>query len=373
MRFGTFHLAEAPENLSPGEALAAELRQVVLAERLGFDSVWLAEHHFTSYCVVNDALTFASHVAAATSDVRIGTAVSVLPLHHPVEVAERGALVDVLSNGRLLLGVGRGYSATEFGAFGLDLAGRRGRFEEALDIVLKAWSQERFDHEGEFWSLKDVALLPRPAQQPHPQVLVASSGSPETVASIAARGLPFLLGDDFLTPADTAARIRAYATCADEAGLPQDVSGVLVGESWIMLKVHMAESEKEARRMAGPYALWRHRKVHELQPVGSAPTLLAKVADRISAAKGLISDPRKKHWADVTADDLTSYGLFGTPDDVAKKVEEFEAAGMRNIILSFGFGGMPEVVVRRSMKQFAQEVAPAFTRAAPVARAGARS
>lgn len=373
MRFGTFHLAEAPEDLSPGEALAAELRQVALAEQLGFDSVWLAEHHFTSYCVVNDALSFASHVAAVTSTVRIGTAVSVLPLHHPVEVAERATLADVLSSGRLLLGVGRGYSATEFGAFGLDLAGRRERFEEALDIVLKAWTHERFDHEGKFWTLKDVALTPRPFQTPHPQVLVASSGSPETLARVAARGLPLLFGDDFLTPQDVENRTEAYRAGASEAGLSSEAAGVLVGDSWVMLKIHMAESQKEARKMAGPYALWRHRKVRELQPAGLAPTLASRVTDRLPAARALISDPARKHWSDVTEDDLTSFGLFGTPDDVAKRIDEFEAAGVRNIILSFGFGGMPEMMVRRSMKLFATEVAPAFTGATPITRAGSRS
>ena len=373
MRFGTFHLAEAPEVLSPGEAISAELRQVVLAEDLGFDSVWLAEHHFTSYCVVNDALSFASHVAAITSNVRIGTAVSVLPLHHPVEVAERATLVDVLSNGRLILGVGRGYSATEFRALGLDLKGRRDRFEESLDIVLKAWTNERFDHEGEFWTLKDVALTPRPLQTPHPQVIVASSGSPETLARVAGRGLPLMFGDDFLTPEAVAKRIDAYRAGASEAGLSPDGAGVLVGDSWLMLKIHMAESRKEARRMAGPYALWRNTKVHELEPVVASPALVSRVAKRAPGAKVLVSDPAKKHWTDVTADDLTGFGLFGTPDDVAKKIEEFEAVGIRNIILSFGFGGMPEMMVRRSMKQFATEVAPAFTGSTAVARAGSTS
>ncbi|HEY5625180.1 MAG TPA: LLM class flavin-dependent oxidoreductase [Dehalococcoidia bacterium] len=370
MRFGTFHLAEAPEDLSPGEALAAELRQVALAEQLGFDSVWLAEHHFTSYCVVNDALSFASHVAAVTSTVRIGTAVSVLPLHHPVEVVERATLVDVLSNGRLMLGVGRGYSETEFGAFGLDLAGRRERFEEALDVVLKAWTNERFDHEGRFWTLKDVALTPRPLQTPHPPVLIASSGSPETLARVGARGLPLLFADDFLTPRSAEKRIDDYRAGAAEGGLSPDATGVLAGDSWIMLKIHVAESQKAARKMAGPYALWRHRKVRELRPAEPAPTLASKVADRLPTAKALVSDPARKHWSDVTEEDLTSYGLFGTPDDVAKKIEEFEEAGVQNIILSFGFGRMPEMMVRRSMKQFAAEVAPAFTGVTPAARAG---
>jgi alkanesulfonate monooxygenase SsuD/methylene tetrahydromethanopterin reductase-like flavin-dependent oxidoreductase (luciferase family) len=140
-----------------------------------------------------------------------------------------------------------------------------------------------------------------------------------------------------------------------------------------MLKIHLAESRKEARRMAGPYAIWRHKKVHELAPAGSAPTLLSKIAKRAPGVKVLITDPAKKHWSDVTADDLTSFGLFGTPDDVAKKIEEFESAGMRNIILSFGFGGMPEMMVRRSMKRFAADVAPSFAQSAPAARSGSTS
>ncbi len=125
--------------------------------------------------------------------------------------------------------------------------------------------------------------------------------------------------------------------------------------------------------MAGPYALWRHNKVHDLEPAWGSPTLLSKIAKRAPAAKVLISDPAKKHWMDVTADDLTSFGLFGTPDDVAKKIEEFEAAGIRNVILSFGFGGMPEMMVRRSMKRFATEVAPVFTSSTSVTRASSTS
>jgi len=372
MRFGTFHLAQAAGEISPGEVLRAELRQAALAEQLGFDSVWFAEHHFSSYCVTSDALTLASHAAAATSSVRIGIAVSVLPLHHPLEIAERATLVDILSDGRLMLGVGRGYSATEFAAYGLDLAGRRERYEEALDVLLKAWSEERFDHEGSFWTLRGVALYPRPVQTPHPPVLVASSGSPETTARIAARGLPFMIGDDFLTPRKVAGRIETYRACAAEAGVSPEAASILIGDSWVMLKIHLATSTEEARRLAGPYVLWRHRKVHELEPGAPAPTLLSKVRDRIPGAKALVHAPEQKHWSDVTEADLTSYDLFGTPDDVAKKIEEYRAAGVRNMILSFDFGGMPEVLVRRSMKQFAAEVAPAFQDGATLstARAG---
>lgn len=360
MKFGAFLLSQAPGESSPGDALHAGLRQIALAEELGFDSVWLAEHHQTSYCVVTDALTFASYAAAVTSSIRIGIAVSVLPLHHPLEIAERATLVDILSNGRLTLGVGRGYSATEFNTYGLDLATRRDRFEEALDIILKCWSEERFDHVGEHWTLRDVSLYPRPVQSPRPQVLVATSGTPETAARIAARGLPFIQGHEFLTPRKVGEQIETYRQHALAAGLSEAAVSTLLGDSWLSLKVHLADTTREAKALAGPYALWRFRKSHELQPSMSGRTLLTKVRDRVPGAKAMITSPENKPWAEVTADDMAEYDLYGTPEEVVAKIKEYRAVGVRNIICSFDFGGMPEMAARRSMKLFAAEVAPAF-------------
>jgi alkanesulfonate monooxygenase SsuD/methylene tetrahydromethanopterin reductase-like flavin-dependent oxidoreductase (luciferase family) len=360
MKFGGFLLSQAPGESSPGDVLRAGLRQVALAEELGFDSVWLAEHHQTSYCVVSDALTFAAYAAAVTSRIRLGIAVSVLPLHHPLEIAERATLVDILSDGRLTLGVGRGYSATEFHTYGLDLPTRRDRFEEALDIILKCWSEERFDYDGEFWKLRDVSLYPRPVQSPHPQVLVATSGTPETAARIAGRGLPFILGHEFLSPRKVGDLIETYRQRALASGLSEAAVGVLLADSWLSLKVHLADTTREAKALAGPYALWRFRKGHELQPSMSGPALMAKVRDRVPGAKALITNPENKPWAEVTAQDMAAYDLYGTPEDVTMKIDEYRAVGVRNIICSFDFGGMPEMVARRSMKLFAAEVAPAF-------------
>jgi alkanesulfonate monooxygenase SsuD/methylene tetrahydromethanopterin reductase-like flavin-dependent oxidoreductase (luciferase family) len=372
MRFGLFLLSQSPADASADEVLRAGLRQVTLAEELGFDSVWLAEHHQTDYCIVSDALTYAAHVAAITSDIKIGIGVSVLPLHHPLEIVERATLIDIMSNGRLMLGVGRGYSATEFNTHGLDLETRRDRFEEALDIILKAWSGERFDHTGRFWNLRNVELNPHPIQWPHPQVLVATSGTPETAARIAARGLPFIQGDEFLTPEIVADRIRTFRECAEVTGAPREITAALLADSWLSLKVHLAISTKEAKLEAGEYALWRFRKGHELQPSMVGPSLRTKLRERIPGARSVITDPRSKHWSEVTADDMAGFDLYGTPDDVIDRISQFRDAGVQNIICSFDFGGMPEMMVRRSLKMFAAEVAPHFQTRTSIASSGGR-
>ncbi|MEX0683798.1 MAG: LLM class flavin-dependent oxidoreductase [Dehalococcoidia bacterium] len=373
MRFGAFLLSQASGDPAPGDVMRAGLRQVMLAEELGFDSVWLAEHHQSTYCLVSDALTFACYAAAATSSIRIGIGVSVLPLHHPLEIAERATLVDILSGGRLVLGVGHGYSATEFRAYGLALESRRDRFEEALDVVLKCWNEERFDHDGKYWTLQDVALQLRPVQSPHPQVLVATAGTPESTARIAARGLPFILGDDFQTPHKVADRINTYRKSAAAAGLSDAAADVLVAESWLSLKVHIAGTTTEAKAEAGPHALWRHRKLHELQPSLEGPTLRAKTRSRVPGARMIINDPACKHFSEVTAEDMAKYDLFGTPEDLVSKIAEFHAVGVRNIICCFDFGGMPEMMVRRSMKLFATEVAPEFQGGTRLAKASSKS
>lgn len=364
MKFGAFFLSQAPDHLlTPAQALSNELGQIRLAEELGFDSVWLAEHHKSTYCVVNDTLTYASHVAAVTSRVRIGLGVSVLPLRNPIEFAERVALVDILSGGRLDVGVGRGYSKTEFAMFGVPMGDRRERFEEALDVVLRAWTEDGFDFDGTYYRFHDVALVPKPLQMPHPPVFLASSGTPETLVSIARRGMPFLVSEDFLTPARMGERMETYRRIAAEAGRVTTETEDAIGRSRLMQKVHLASTTAEAREFAKPYAMWRYRKVHEeMQPPSARPTMATKLRHRAPALKRVLNAPHLKDPDEVTADDLVAHDLFGTPDDCIETLRRFEAAGVRNIICWFSYGGMPDEAVRRSMRLFAREVMPVFER-----------
>ena len=363
MRFGVFFLSQAPEGTTtPAEALRCELRQMQLAEELGFDSVWLAEHHQSSYCIIPDALTYASHVAAITSRIRIGLAVSVLPLRNPLDFVERATLIDILSGGRLDVGVGRGNSQVELQTYGVSFGERRDRFEEALDFVIRAWTDQHFDFEGQFWKFRDVALFPRPLQSPHPPLYVASSGSAETMENIARRGLPLLISEGFMTPDKMGERLKTYRSLTVQAGHSVAHAERAAARSWIAQKAYLAGTTADAREFAGPYLLWRHRAQLNLGVPGASPTIASKLRKHAPPLKPVLNAPQMKDPAEFTGDDLVADGLFGTPDDCIKRLLEFERAGVRGVILSFSYGGMPDEHVRRSMELFAKEVMPALER-----------
>jgi alkanesulfonate monooxygenase SsuD/methylene tetrahydromethanopterin reductase-like flavin-dependent oxidoreductase (luciferase family) len=188
VKFSTFHSfmltdakGVAPDHLLEGQrvgsthhrAIADELQLIRAADRLGFDSCWMREHHFTDYGFLPNTMTMAAHAAALTERIRLGTAVITLPLHHPIRVAEEVALVDVLSGGRVDVGIGRGYQSVEFDAFGIPLREARDRTDEAIDVLRALWSKERVDHHGHFWHFDDVRLQPKPVQQPGPPLYYA--------------------------------------------------------------------------------------------------------------------------------------------------------------------------------------------------------
>jgi alkanesulfonate monooxygenase SsuD/methylene tetrahydromethanopterin reductase-like flavin-dependent oxidoreductase (luciferase family) len=363
MKFGVFFLSQAPEGvLTPAEALRREIGQVRLAEELGFDEVWVAEHHQSSYCVVSDTITYAAHLAAITERVRIGLAVSVLPLRNPLDFAERTTLVDILSNGRLDVGVGRGNSGAEFETHCMTMDERRGRFEEALDVTLRAWTEQHFDHEGEHWRYHDVHILPTPIQQPHPPVFVASSGSPETMQSIARRGLPLLISESFMTPEKMGDRLAGYRALAMDAGHSAEAAQSASDRSWIAQKSYLATTTKEAREFAAPYIDWRHRKQFDLGVPGASPTLASKLRKHAPALRPVLNSVHLKSPSEITGEDLVQFDLFGTPDDCIEKLMAFERAGVHNVILSFSSGGMPDEAVRQSMQLFAREVMLALER-----------
>src|ERR671914_2176343 len=142
MQIGLFHSIQWPEGSGQTERYAQALAQACHADALGFDSVWLTEHHFSRHGIVSDSLTVLGHLAARTSHARLGTAVSVLPLHHPLRFAEAAATVDQLSDGRLDLGIGRGYQPGEFRGFGVDIGEKHARFAEAVDVLQRVWSAD---------------------------------------------------------------------------------------------------------------------------------------------------------------------------------------------------------------------------------------
>jgi len=228
MRFGLFGGARARGGPA-GDSSAYHdfINYVVEAEKLGFSSVFLVEHHFTGFGQVSASMSLLAYLAARTERIRLGTAVVVLPWHNPILVAEQAATLDLLSNGRLDFGVGKGYRHSEFKGFGIPREEAEARFEEALAVIQRAWiSRQRFSHHGRFWQLEDIVVEPPTAQHPHPPIWVAGA-SEASIRRAAARGFNLIL-DQYARPDIVGERIALYRAGRERSGQAFDPMQVAV-------------------------------------------------------------------------------------------------------------------------------------------------
>ena len=216
MEFGIFHEFPSLPGRSHAEAFAQSFELVDGAERWGLDAMWLGELHFDpARSVLSAPLCIASAIAARTQRMKIGLAVQVLPLCHPLRLAEEAATVDQISNGRLIFGVGRSGVARTYEAYGVPYGESRERFAEVLDIVQKAWTQETVSYQGKYHRFEDVTVVPKPYQQPTPPIRVAAT-SADTFVSIGRQGLPIFVAVRYETAAEIApsiARLPRGARC----------------------------------------------------------------------------------------------------------------------------------------------------------------
>src|SRR5258708_19793804 len=180
MRFGTYSFLQAPPAVTDAGVYRGEVEEMAWTEELGFDSIWLTEHHFIEYGLSVSPAVLAAAVAMRTQRVRIGLAAAILPFHDPVRLAEEMAMVDILCGGRLDVGVGRGNRPVEFEGYRVPQIENRERFEECLAIMLKAWTLERFAFQARHFSIPEVRVIPKPLQRPHPPVYVVCT-TPATI------------------------------------------------------------------------------------------------------------------------------------------------------------------------------------------------
>src|SRR6266581_1909364 len=196
MRFGIFGSARAERggaDIDSGAGFREFVEQNVEAESLGYCSTFVVEHHFTGFGQISATLNLLTWIAARTTTLRVGTAVLVLPWHNPVLLAEQAATLDLLSGGRLDFGIGKGYRHNEFAGFCLPMEEAEERFQEALSVIIKAWtSDERWSHRGKYWQFENVVVEPPTAQKPHPAIWMAA-GSPGSIRQVAANGFGLLL------------------------------------------------------------------------------------------------------------------------------------------------------------------------------------
>jgi alkanesulfonate monooxygenase SsuD/methylene tetrahydromethanopterin reductase-like flavin-dependent oxidoreductase (luciferase family) len=220
MEFGMFHEFPSLPGRTEGEAFDEAMEQVDAAERLGLDVMWLAELHFEPRrSVLSAPLSIASAIAARTRHIKIGIAVQVLPLCHPLRLAEEAATVDQLSHGRLIFGVGRSGVAQTYEAYGVSYAESRDRFREILDIVEQAWTKPSFSYNGRYHSFKDVAVVPKPYQKPTPPIRIAAS-TPDTFPAIGRRGAPVFASVRHTTWGDLPSRSRHITTPGRKPAIP---------------------------------------------------------------------------------------------------------------------------------------------------------
>ena len=252
MKFGIFILPSWPEaeTSHQGRIYQEAVEQIQYAEELGFDAVWLAEHHFTRFGIISSAIPFATYVAARTKTIRIGTGVSVLTFHNPIFMAEETAMLDVLSNGRLDFGVGRGQVVYEYNNFKVEYDSRTQRFQEIVDIILGLWSTPGFTYHGKYYSVDDMTIAPVPVQRPHPPMYLAVSRTPGSVEVAVSRNLPVFTSAN--TPDEDVLGIRSlyFERCAAVGKRP------LVEDMPFFRLTHVAEDEKQAREIPRDSLTW---------------------------------------------------------------------------------------------------------------------
>lgn len=340
MKFGTFLLLQSPSAKGSAEIFQRGTEIAQAADRLGYDSIWCAEHHFSTYGYLSRPLMMATHLAARTERIRVGSAVVVLPLHHPLIVAEEIATADLLSGGRLDVGLGRGYQTYEFERLGLKLIDSRERFEEGLDIVLKALTGKPFAHEGKHWQFGETTVFPVPVQQPHPQLWIVGQ-TEESILATARRGFNVISGG-FGVPIE---RLRAFRKSLDGMKLDPAVRANMKIST--QRPVYVTSDESELPEIV-EQARWNMRVTLSLRQG------LERVEKGRAIAVPFDNEPG-------TQELLDKYFIMGTPKTCIARLRTLqEAMGITHFNASFWFGDLSHERVLRSMKLFAEEVMPAF-------------
>lgn len=348
MKFALFILASWTEKDTGAQSriYGEALEQIEYAEELGFDSVWIAEHHSSRYGICPSLMPFVTYVAARTKRIRIGTGVSVLPLHNPIILAEETAMMDVLSNGRLEFGVGRGSADYEYGNFKINFGSRDARFQEALDIILGLWTTPRFTYHGEFYQVDDLTLAPTTLQRPHPPVFLAVSRTPASVDVAVSRGLPILTS--FSTPdPDNLGLFSLYAERCAAAGKAAHLDRMPYFRF-----VYVSEDESEAREYPRESLTW-------VRDLGGLRRTLTH-GDEIDVDLDHWRRTRPLHPPSYEFE-LETTAYFGTPDQCVQWIEKLRNDhNIGYFGASMSFGSMEHARVMRSMELFARDVMPKF-------------
>ncbi len=344
VRFGYYILnTYVPEldGASP-ELYAHWLEQIDAAEDLGFDSLWVTEHHFRHFggMMPNPQLLLTA-AAQRTKQMRLGSAVSILPMHNPIRIAEDFAMVDLLSNGRLDFGAGRGMHPLEYSVFQADWGSAQSRLPEALDIIVRAWSGEEFEWNGKYYRYPKLAVYPKPVQKPHPPIYVTANKDPESFALVGRRGHNLMTLPWIATNELQRTRVEMYFVALRQAGHPIEGKDLFV-----MYPAYIGDSDAQAQaEVIEHWNRWRTFALDALDLNPSKGDLYRNIFAHLDY-QTMVRDNR---------------GVFGGPESCLRIMQRIiETIGPTQIGLVFHFGGLSQQKVLKSMERFARVIAPAL-------------
>ena len=348
MEFGVFHEFPSLTGRPDSEAFAHAFDVVDGAERWGLDVMWLAELHFDpARSILSSPMCVATAIAMRTKRMKIGVAVQVLPLGNPLRIAEEGATVDHISQGRLIFGAGRSGVAKTYEAYNVPYSESKERFNETLDIVRRAWTETNFSHSGKYFQFEDVTVTPRPFQTPTPPIRVAAS-SPDTFPAIGQQGYPIFIAIRHEDARMFKPHVDAYRAAWREAGHPGD------GQVYLRVPGFVAATAAKAKEQ------YEESLLHYFHAQGE---LLADSCRRLNL------EPDSPRWK--TANALTSMTfdsalkgstLIGTPDEITRKLEGLKRdIGLSGVLVELNCGGkVAHAHEMEALRLLCQEVSPRF-------------
>ncbi len=353
MKFSLFYQLPCADDQSQSTRYRETIEQVQHGDALGFHCAWLAElHFFRPFSIMPSPLIVATAIAQKTERIRLGIAVNLLPLWHPIRSAEDAATVDLLSNGRLEFGVGRGGIPLHFAGFNVSRGEGRERFEEALEIIRRAWTAESFSHRGKFYDVPETSVVPKPLQKPHPPIRVAAN-SPETAVFAGNRRYPMLVAsvtNPLPRMVGQVARYREAWAGADAV----DTVGASTPDISTMFFVHPGEGLSAVQKDIEPSLDHYFQSVKEM----------GATVDATSGAESYryMKDVRET-LASLTFEIVTrDMAVFGSPEACIERITALrEQLGMQELLCWFNPGGkVPHERVMRAMSRFADDVMPAI-------------
>lgn len=332
MKVGVFLFHESRNPAADDRVIDEAMDEARLAEEEGMDAVFLVEHHFDGNCAYVDPATFASALAVATNRIKIGFAVLQTSLYHPLRMAEQISLIDNLSKGRLIVGLGRGslVNLHEYAGYEIDPDSAQERFEEIEKILLQCWTEEKVAHAGKYWNFEIPMLRPRPYTKPYPPIL-RSVASEASLAAQARLGRPVLMAA--ATAPGAARNIEVYRNAAQEAGISADRIDQAISESWVARTVVLAPTDEEAHEVGLPY--FRMMQTYRAAQSSAFEAQVAK-----ANAQGRLPV------------------LCGSPDSMMEDFTSLEKTGIGGVFVRFRTGPMPAEFSSRALKLFMRDIAP---------------